>query len=188
MNYLDFSDKIVYFNSGINENVFFKGLEHEMTEEYEAIVLNFENKEGKTFSDKMYLPSTGKVYTFGDESEMDALAREEKNFNTKLRSIFLNWATEVEILQHLQKENPTNTVELIAAYNKLLPANYDSIPGRLVLLYKSNGYLEVPKRVTATRCNMLFSTNDNDNMNLNSWAAKKLTFDLETKSKQETDW
>ena len=68
------------------------------------------------------------------------------------------------------------------------PVNYDSIPGRLVLLYKSNGYLEVPKRVTATRCNMLFSTNDNDNMNLNSWAAKKLTLEQETKSKQETDW
>lgn len=189
--YLDFGNDKKFMDPGINENVRLTEFEYESTENYECISCTYTRDDGATIKDKIFNNAPSSIRPFDNESQEDAIKRDRGSRNSKLRSIITNFVTEDQLIKAITAKKPSDFRAAALVYKSLLPANFDSIEGRLLLLYKNNGYLEVPKRVNINKANKVFSVNPADNLEPNVKNKSKLVSPNQTSSKEEeevADW
>lgn len=140
-----------YLKGGINENVFLKS--------FELVGVNWSNFSGNIIevtvandSGKIIHKITPAESLFGFIDNSDATAEEKEKRKKRAASDVTTWLRMFIADNYCTREEwnaamkSVNSFEsLYTACKQLLPANFDSIPARIILGYKDNGYLEIPK-------------------------------------------
>ncbi len=164
MDFLNFGKEGSYVNPGINEGAKLLAFEYSANENAEALKLEFKVNGDNTFKRLIY-NKLDNARPFSNESDEDAKKREIGSLNAKLRSILCNFVTEEQLIARLKEMKPTDFKSLIDCYKSLLPNDFSERTGRLVLVYKNNGFLELaqPYQVASRK---FFSLSEKDNMNV----------------------
>lgn len=141
-----------YLKGGINENVYLKS--------FELVSVNWSNFSGNIIevtvaneSGKIVHKITPAESLFGFiDGDSNATAEEKEKRKKKAASDVTTWlrmfiadnyCTREEWNEAMKSVNSFKS--LYEACKNLLPENFSSIPARIILTYKNNGYLEIPK-------------------------------------------
>lgn len=162
-----------YLSSGINEGFSLRGIVYNPQETYEACDIEFIRGE-KIVRDRLFAPNGSRPRK--DESEENALKREISSYNTKMRSIVSNFVTSEQITEAFKAKNPKSFKELVELYRDLLPPDVAEKTGRLIMWYKSNGFLEVPRFTNINKAEKIFSINPDEDLSIKPRYESRLTY------------
>ena len=150
-------------SSGINEGFALRAITYNAEENYEACDVEFIRDE-KVVRDRLFAPNGNKPRD--KEDQETAKKREIGDFNNKMRSYLTNFVTNEKITETFKIKKPQSFKDLVNLYSSLLPVDSIDKKGRLLMWYKSSGYLEVPKYTSINNAKKLFSIDEDEDLEL----------------------
>lgn len=163
--YLVFEQPRKSLKPGINEGVVIKEIKYEMQPTFECCSITYAQGEIE-MTDKIFPVNDAHLYPYPNETEEQAKKRRLGEMNSKLQSIILNYTDKETFIERMTKARPSTFKEAIDVYISLLPANYNTVEGRLFVWYKDNGFLEVPKKVNYLKGKKVFTVNPADDLTI----------------------
>lgn len=143
------------FVAGVNSDVALVGFSKVATEYGDAVEVTFE-KEGKTISGRQYEvnPANVKPVTKYVKNQPQMQTQEEavtaayQDFNSWVKSIVINYTTEEAYEEAMTSVTDFDT--FVEACKGLLPEDFATQKGNLVLTYNTKGFLAVPSKYWVT--------------------------------------
>ena len=150
-----FKDDAPAWKAGINDfdKVKFLGLVNVETANYSGSALDLVvEKSGQEFQDRTFPVNPNSVRPRFDkqlgreETQEEATKRTYGEFNSRVKHIFTNFMSEEDFMS-VQADSFESYIK---ALTDLLPEDYDTKPGQIILGYNNKGYLEVPRYMWIT--------------------------------------
>lgn len=180
------------FVAGINENVFLKKFElvDVNTPKYtgKALDISYGKDDGSEISDRLFPVDESNITPYGDDTKEEAVEKAYAKMNSKIMHIVCNFtATEEQFRQAVKAATDfTSYVNICAS---LLPSDFSTKKGSLIIGYNKNGFLEVPKSLKVTGA--FFSVDNKHKLQVNE-SRVKLTSprsdSQEVTDTQNTNW